>query len=133
MRIKYEFCTEDVEIEVSGYWAAVLRDLDRIEYNINQKETRRHCSLYTSDPRYSRIYMDASFEDKMIEWLEAKRLWDAISLLPSRQQYLIEQVYLLQRSYTEIGNEIGVHRTTVMRKTKEALSDLKKIVGELHV
>ena len=44
MKIKYEFATETVEIEVSEEWANILIDLDRQEYN-NHKETRRHCSL----------------------------------------------------------------------------------------
>ena len=82
-------------MEREQYWVAVLRDLDRKEYNINQKETRRHCSLYTSAPRYSRIYMDTSFEDKMIEWLEARRLRDAMTAPVSMSLHLL--AYLLSQ------------------------------------
>ena len=45
MKIKYEFATETVEIEVDETWGTVLVDLDRQEYNNDQSETRRHCSL----------------------------------------------------------------------------------------
>lgn len=45
MKIKYAFANETVTIEVEDQWATVLVDLDRQEYNIDQKETRRHCSL----------------------------------------------------------------------------------------
>lgn len=44
MKIKYEFATETVEIEVTDAWGATIVDLDRQEYNIDNKETRRHCS-----------------------------------------------------------------------------------------
>lgn len=45
MKIKYEFATETVEIEVSEDWGDVLVDLNRQEYNNNHKETRRHTTL----------------------------------------------------------------------------------------
>ena len=45
MKIKYVFCNEEVEIEVSEEWGAIILDMDREERNNNQTETRRHCSL----------------------------------------------------------------------------------------
>ena len=45
MKIKYEFATETVEIEVTDDWGAIVVDLDRQDYNTDHKETRRHCSL----------------------------------------------------------------------------------------
>ena len=45
MKIKYEFATETVEIEVDEDVGNFIVDLNRKEYNINHKETRRHCSL----------------------------------------------------------------------------------------
>lgn len=46
MNIKYAFQDGAMtEVEVSDEIGAVIIDLDRQEYNINHKETRRHCSL----------------------------------------------------------------------------------------
>lgn len=45
MKIKYQFATETVEIEVSDDWGNLVIDLDRQEYNNDHKETRRHVSL----------------------------------------------------------------------------------------
>ena len=45
MKIKYQFATETVEIEVSDDWGNLVIDLDRQEYNNDHKETRRHLSL----------------------------------------------------------------------------------------
>ena len=45
MKIKYQFATETVEIEVADDWGNLVIDLNRQEYNIDHKETRRHISL----------------------------------------------------------------------------------------
>lgn len=48
MKIKYQFINESVEIDVSEGWGEILIDIDRQEYNINHKETRRHYSMEAS-------------------------------------------------------------------------------------
>jgi len=46
MKVKYEFVTgEVIEVEVSDDIGEVIVELDRVEYNNNHKETRRHRSL----------------------------------------------------------------------------------------
>lgn len=47
MKIKYEFATETIEVEVSEEMYALHMELDRVEYNNNHRETRRHVSLDT--------------------------------------------------------------------------------------
>lgn len=44
MKIKYQFATETVEIEVADDWGNLVIDLDRQEYNNDHTETRRHVS-----------------------------------------------------------------------------------------
>lgn len=41
MKIKYQFATETVEIEVSENWGNVIVDLDRQEYNNNHMRLGR--------------------------------------------------------------------------------------------
>ncbi len=46
MKITYKFATgEATTIEVTDEIGEILIDLDRKEYNVNHKETRRHTSL----------------------------------------------------------------------------------------
>ena len=45
MKYKYEFANENKSIEISEEWISVLEELDRLEYNNNHAETRRHVSL----------------------------------------------------------------------------------------
>lgn len=47
MKIKYEFATETVEVDVSAEMYALHMELNRVEYNNNHRETRRHVSLDT--------------------------------------------------------------------------------------
>ena len=41
MKIRYEFVTGTVEVEVSAEMAALHMELDRIEYNNNHKESNQ--------------------------------------------------------------------------------------------
>ena len=59
MKIRYEFVTGTVEVEVSAEMAALHMELDRIEYNNNHKEARRHTTL------------DNGFDEK--EWLASDK------------------------------------------------------------
>ncbi len=61
MKIKYELATETVEVEVSEHDANIIVELDCQEYNINRKETRRHCfpdafNLYDAQNEYIVIF-----------------------------------------------------------------------------
>lgn len=88
MKIKYEFTNETVEIEVDEEWGNILVDLNRQEYNINYKETRRHysldaCQFEGADFAVENEELDALFAEPTA----AERLHTAISkpkLVPSR-------------------------------------------------
>ena len=42
-KVKLEFATETIEVEVSAEMYALHMELDRVEYNNNHRETRRSC------------------------------------------------------------------------------------------
>ena len=68
MKITYKFVTGEVaEVEVPEEIGAVIVDLDRLEYNNDHKETRRHYSLE------GKVYegMDYAVEDSDLEALFA--------------------------------------------------------------
>ena len=95
MKIRYEFVTGTVEVEVSAEMAALHMELDRIEYNNNHKETRRHTTL------------DNGFDEK--EWLasdeynpiniieadaEARRIRQVLQNLQKRRGILYQRCSL---------------------------------------
>ncbi len=52
MKITYEFVTGEISgVEVDEHLGGMLLDLDRQQYNNDQKETRRHFSLNGMDIR----------------------------------------------------------------------------------
>lgn len=126
MKYKYEFSAEVIEIEVSEEWANILIDLDRQEYNIKHKETRRHCSLeaYNLDDALLSSSVDVSCEVEAAE--NRERLYAAIAKLEPRQQKLVCQVYFEGRGYTEIAREEGCDESAIRHAVTRALKKLKK-------
>ena len=129
MKIKYAFADETVEIEVSEEWGNILIDLDRQEYNINHKETRRHCSLDAFNLDDTLFPSDDDVETEVATKDEYRRLYAAIAQLSPRQQYLIQQVFIEGRKYTDIAREEGVDRTAISHATDRAIKNLKKILS----
>jgi RNA polymerase sigma factor (sigma-70 family) len=92
MKYEYITATGKNEIEVEGDWGSVLMELDRLEYNNNQTEMRRHASLEAFDPDGTLFSSDTDIqaEHEIRNQLEALRA--AISKLPLSQQELIRAV-----------------------------------------
>ena len=129
MKIKYEFATETIEVEVSEKDANIIVELDRQEYNINHKETRRHCSLDAFNLDDTLFPSDDDVETEVATKDEYRRLYAAIAQLSPRQQYLIQQVFIEGRKYTDIAREEGVDRTAISHATDRSIKKLKKIIS----
>jgi RNA polymerase sigma factor (sigma-70 family) len=129
MKIKYAFATETIEVEISEKDANIIVDLDRQEYNVNHKETRRHCSLDAFNLDDALFPSDDNVEAEVAVKDENRRLHAAIAKLSPRQQYLIRQVYFEGRKYTDIAREEGVDRTAISHATDRALKRLKKFLA----
>ena len=126
MKIKYEFANETVEIEVSEEWGTVLVDLDRLEYNNNQTETRRHCSLEALNLDDNLLPGDADTEMAAFQNMDNQRLYDAIQKLSPRQQSLIRRVYFQKCKYVDIAREEGRDPSSIRQATERAVKKLKK-------
>jgi len=113
MKYKYDFCNEAVEIDVPEEWAQVLQNLDREEYNNNQKETRRHSSLEVFNPDELPSPSAESVEDSVLSVMDAERIRKGLQLLPPRERYLLEQVYFAKRSFADIADKEGKNESTI--------------------
>ncbi len=129
MKIKYEFATETVEIEVTEEWANIMLELDRQEYNSNRRETRRHCSLDALNLDDAYLPSDEDVVRDVITKIENERLYEAISRLSPRQKYLIEQVYFNGRTYSDIAREEHKDKSTIRESVMYALKNLKKYLS----
>ena len=128
MKIKYEFVTGAVEVEVTDDWGTILVDLDRQEYNINHKETRRHCSLEAYNLDDGLLPSSEDVVRDIFAAEEQRHLHEAIGRLEPRQQKLIRQIYFEGRTFTSIAQEEGVDRTAVSKATKRAVRKLKNFL-----
>ena len=128
MKIKYEFANETVEIEVDEQWGSVLIDLDRQEYNNNQTETRRHCSLDAINLDENWLPSDENTELSVLQHLDNQRLYAAIAQLNPRQQSLICRVYFEGLSFADIARAEGRDASGIAKATARAVKKLKKFL-----
>ena len=90
MKIKYQFATETVEIEVADDWDNLVIDLDRQEYNNDHTETRRHVSYDALDFDGDAL---ATEDRTLTAYADNDALREAIRQLTPNQQYIIRAYY----------------------------------------
>ena len=125
MKIKYQFATETVEIEVDDDWGCLVIDMDRQEYNNNHKETRRHVSLDAA------LYEGEAFADEgadLEKYADRIDLQLAISTLTEHQQRIIKGHYFEGLTYVELSKELCITEACVRKAADRALKQLRKII-----
>ena len=125
MKIKYQFATETVEIEVDDEWGNLVIDLDRQDYNTDHNETLRHISYYALDFDCDAL---ATEDRTLTAYADNDALYQAIQQLTPNQQYIIRAHYFEDRSFTEIAQALGVGVSSVTRSAERARNALKKLL-----
>lgn len=123
MKYEYITATGKITVKVDDEWSCVLLEIDRAEYNANQKETRRHVSLdaYNLDDALlpSGTDIESEFSDK-------DAVCCALSHLTERQQYLIRKTCLEGWKYTEIAALEAKDESAIRHSVERAKKKLKK-------
>ena len=130
MIIKYEYSkNEVVEIEVDEELGVVMLELDRQEYNLNQKESRRHKSLDGMDYEGALFADEINVQALVIQADDAEILRTAVSKLNPKQQQLIYALYLSEQplSQAEYAKKLGISEASVQQNARRAKSKLKEI------
>ncbi len=127
MKITYEFVTGEIsEVEVDERLGGMLLDLDRQQYNNDQKETRRHFSLNGLDYEGD-LFASAEDTEREAEHREdMARLYSAMEALSPSQRELVKKVYFEERKITDIAHEEGVSKQSVHERVQRALKKLEK-------
>lgn len=128
---RYHFSNgETISIDVSDDWGEILIDLDRLEYNNDHKETRRHYSLE------GKVYegKDYAVEDPGLEALFAgptdeERLCDAIQKLDPDQQTMIRAIYFDGVSVNDYAARMGVTQSAISHRLQTVKKKLKKLLS----
>ena len=129
MKIRYQFATETVEVEVSEELGNIIVDLDRQEYNTPHKETRRHCSLDAFNLDDALFPSEEDIEAEVVAKDQYNRLYAAIALLEPQQKELVRQVFFENRKIVDIAAEEGVSEAAIRNRLKKITQRLKKILG----
>lgn len=128
MKITYKFVTgEVVEVEVSEEIGAVIVDLDRLEYNNDHKETRRHCSL--EGKAYEYAVEDPGLEALFAGPTDEDRLHAAIQKLDPGQQAMIRAIYFEGVSVNDYAARMGVTQSAISHRLQTVKKKLKKLLG----
>ena len=127
MKITYEFVTGEISgVEVDERLGGMLLDLDRQQYNNDQKETRRHVSLDGMDYEGELFASAQDTEGEAVRREDMARLYSAMEALSPSQRELVEKVYFEERKITDIAREEGVTKQSVHERVERALKKLKK-------
>ena len=127
MKITYEFVTGEVSgVEVDESLGGMLLDLDRQQYNNDQKETRCHVSLDGMDYEGELFASAEDTEGEAVRREDMARLYSAMEALSPSQRELVEKVYFEERKITDIAREEGVTKQSVHERVERALKKLKK-------
>jgi RNA polymerase sigma-70 factor (ECF subfamily) len=128
MKIKYTFADETIEIEIAEEWSELIIDLDRQEYNINHKETRRHYSLDACAYEGENFAVeDTAFEELIAGENEEQKINRAISKLKPKQQKLIRAIYFEGIPVSEYAKREGVSQPAISQRLATAIKNLKKL------
>lgn len=146
MKIKYtyQFNNEQITIDVDEELYDVLVELDRQEYNIDHKETRRHISFDSyegidnqsgENPRLSRdafefrngICLDGTelFSSLERDYAQA-HIRAAVGKLSPAQRELIAAIYFQGMTVSNFAKRAGVDHSAISHRLKTAYKQLKK-------
>jgi RNA polymerase sigma-70 factor (ECF subfamily) len=141
----YEFCNESITIEVEENELALLKELDRMEYNNDHTETRRHKSLNAIADNGGQIdshgqVIDLIFcdmakpyqancddvQDLLVYKEICERLQKFISRLTPEQQTLIQTIFFEEVNPSDFAKQEGVGKSAISHRLERAIKQLKK-------
>ena len=126
MKITYEFVTGEIsEVEVDEHLGGMLLDLDRQQYNNDQKEARRHVSLDGMDYEGELFASAEDTEGEAERREDMARLYSAMEALSPSQRELVKKVYFEERKIMDIAREEGVSHVAVRDRLERIYKKIK--------
>ena len=129
MKIKYEFATETVEVEVDEEWAKVVMELDRKEYNNDKKESRRHLMLDLSKDATAWTADSEDPEGDLLELIDDRnQLRKIMSVLNEKQRDLVKALFVKEMTQEEVAQKTGVAQAAIAQQLETIRKKIKKII-----
>lgn len=130
-KVNYEFVTgEVVEVEVSEYWEEVLKEMDRLDYNNDKKETRRHVGLDTGfDGSDWLIDGEADPEEIILNRMTLESgIEEAFKLLTANQKDAFISIRYMEMSVSDYAFKRGISQPAATYRLNGAEKILKKFL-----
>lgn len=129
--MKYTYWTQTgpVNVDVDEKWLEILKEMDRGEYNANQKETRRHVELDVS--RDKSQWLDNNeepIEDTICRLETAEALDEAIATLTAKQRDALMAVHFYGLSIGDVAEAKGISKQAVAKSLAQAKRKLKNFL-----
>ena len=129
--------TVELETELADWLVlqppAVYRDFLIFEYRskcVERKETRRVQSLNASlDHGFDIVDEDADLFLALLRKMTRDQVRDAIRKLKPKQQWVAEQVLLLERKQVDVARELGITKQAMMQQISIIKRDLKNYLN----
>ena len=128
MHIKLHQSTGIKEITVTEAKGKEIIELNRIEYNDNHRETRRHVSLEAYDPYGALVKDNADPLQEVINKEEMDQLHQSISQLTPAQQKLLMNKFWDGMKQIDIAKDEGVGKMAITKRLQTIKRRLKKIL-----
>ncbi|MCI5941209.1 MAG: sigma-70 family RNA polymerase sigma factor [Ligilactobacillus animalis] len=128
MLIKLYQPTGIKEITVTEAEGKEIIELNRIEYNDNHRETRRHVSLDAYDPYSALVKDNANPLQKIINKEEIEQLHHSIGQLNPEQQKLLMKKFWDDMKQIDIAKEEDVSKMAITKRLQTIYRNLKKIL-----
>lgn len=128
-KYEYVFATETVEIEITEEWMEILIELDRLEYNSNQTETRRHVR-YDISNEGGWWLADEDLDPAVImeKREEAAKRDKAFASLNEDQAELVKRAYEDGIGIVAYAEECGVTHQAISDRAEKIRRKMKKIL-----
>jgi RNA polymerase sigma factor (sigma-70 family) len=131
MKYTYRFVTgESFGLEVSAELEALLKNEDRLEYNNEQANTRRHISLEMAQEDEGMQFADP---DSLPATDSAARLQAAVAMLPEAQRALLRAAFYDGMPIRNIAEREGVSQPAITQRLKTIKKKLKEILSDPYI
>lgn len=112
---------DDNKSGITSEWLEFLLDLDRREYNNNQTETRRHCSLNALDQDDNQIPTEKDAFDEFYE----KEIWKEMCKVLTERERLVGDLFFRQgykqKELAKIFEVNEARMSQIIRKIRKKL------------
>lgn len=124
--------TEEMITETEGVepwlWLVIIKGEERLEYNNNQTEKRRHHSYSDQNDKFDTLMTEEDALDMVLVNLEKEALRDAIQTLEPQQQELVMDLYYREIPVAHIAKRDGVDEAAIRNRRKRILKKIKKSI-----